>query len=262
MAKKKRKPHRPRTQPPAGGVKTAERTSSRERPAQAAPAHRARAEKKELARQQREQVRRRIQRVERARRLMWITGVSAALALIAFWFLRPQEPVERPDRLPGELRTEAPWPANSAEAAARAEAIGLPPEGTTHHTHTNLQVFIHGERQTVPTNIGIDEAARQVLALHTHEDSGTIHVESQTARRFTLGEFFDVWGVRLSPSCVGAYCNDAENRLRVFVDGQEVTGSPRDVPLEDQSVVVLTYGAEDELPEPIPSTFDFGSVPQ
>jgi len=260
MAKKKRKPHRPRTQPPAGGVKTAERTSSRERPAQAAPARGARAEKKELARQQREQVRRRIQRVERARRLMWITGVSAALALIAFWFLRPQEPVERPDTLPGELRTEAPWPANTEQLEGRLDVLGLPPAGGTMHEHANVQIFIHGEKQTIPTDIGIDGSTH--AAIHTHETSGTIHLESQTIREFTLGEFFDVWGVRLSPSCVGAYCNDAENRLRVFVDGQEVTGSPRDVPLEDQSVVVLTYGAEDELPDPIPSTFDFGSVPQ
>lgn len=260
MAKKKRKSHhRPRTQTASGGgVKTAEREEPRPAPA---AARNARAEKKELARQQREQVRKRIQRAERARRLMWVTGIGAALA-IGVWLILPDEPAERPETLPGELTSEAPWPANASEAAARADAIGLPPEGTSQHIHTNVQVFVHGEKQPVPTNIGIDEAAREVLSLHTHEDSGTVHVESQTIRDFSLGEFFDVWGVRLSPSCVGAYCDDDQNRLRVWVDGEEFTGSPRDVTLADQSVVVLAYGTEEEVPDPIPTEFDFASVPQ
>ena len=29
--------------------------------------------------------------------------------------------------------------------------------------------------------------------LHTHDDSGTIHVESNTVRNYTLGEFLDIW---------------------------------------------------------------------
>ncbi|HEX6231044.1 MAG TPA: hypothetical protein VF029_04980 [Actinomycetota bacterium] len=265
MAKKKRKSHqRPRTRAAsAGAVKTAERTTPHEKaPSAPPPARNARAEKKELARQQREQVRKRIQRAERARRLMWIAGIGTVIALGVFWFTRPNEPVERPDTLPGELTSEAPWPANASEAAARADAIGLPPEGTTQHTHANVQVFVHGERQTVPTDIGIDQSAREVLSLHTHEDSGTIHVESQTRRAFTLGEFFDVWGVRLDGDCLGAYCDDDQNRLWVFVDGEEASGPPRDVVLDDEAVIVLAYGTEEELPDPIPSVFDFASVPQ
>lgn len=33
--------------------------------------------------------------------------------------------------------------------------------------------------------------------LHTHDDSGTIHVESSTNRNYRLGEFFKVWGLDL-----------------------------------------------------------------
>ena len=73
-------------------------------------------------------------------------------------------------------------------------------------------------------------------------------MESSVSRTFTLGKFFDTWGVRLSPSCMGAYCNDAENRLQVFVDGEEVTGNIRDVALNDLLVIAVTYGTEDELP--------------
>lgn len=264
MAKKKRKPHhRPRTQP-EGTVRTAERPErpTKERPAPQA-ARGARAEKKELARQQREEVRRRIRRAELRRRLVWATAIGAVIAVAVFWLIKPEEPAERPATLPGELTSEAPWPANAAEAAERADAIGLPPEGTAKHEHANVQIYVHGERQTVPTNIGIDQASGEVLSLHTHEASGTVHIESADAGHVaTLGEFFDVWGVRFTQSCLGAYCDDAENRLRVYVDGQEQTGPIRDLALEDQAVIVITYGTDEELPSPIPSTFDFSSVPQ
>jgi hypothetical protein len=281
MAKKRRKPHnRPRTQPGASSsVDTAERTGDESGngtrastspvrttdPAKASAtttASRSRAEKKELARRQREEMRKRAQRAERMRRLMWVTGIGAALALAVFWITKPDEPATRPETLPGELTTEAPWPANGDQAPERAEAIGLPAEGTTMHEHANVQVFVEGEPVAVPTNVGIDEAAQEVLSLHTHEASGTVHMESAEVRDFTLGEFFDVWGVRLSETCVGGYCEEGEAQLRVFKDGQEVTGPIRDLVLDDQSVVVLAFGTEDQLPDPIPDTFDFASVPQ
>jgi hypothetical protein len=228
------------------------------------PAATARAERKELARQEREAARKRIARAERTRRLAWILGIAAVVGVGAFLLFRPDE-TERPSGpLPGELRTEAPWDANGDEAQARAEAIGLPPESpVVMHEHSNLQIFVHGESQPVPTDIGIDTSVTPayVASLHTHDESGTVQMESSQSRTFTLGEFFDIWGVRLSSSCMGAYCNDAENRLQVFVDGNEVTDeSIWEVALNDQLVIVVTYGTEDELPDPIPSEFDFSSI--
>ena len=276
MAKKRRKPHsRPRTSAVGAGVRTAERpeadggngrTATTEEPAggRTSVAQRARAEKKDLARRQREEVRRRVRRAQRLRQLVWITGGAAVISLAVFWILRPDEPGPRPDTLPGELATEAPWDANTDEAAERGELIGLPPEGTTMHEHANVQVFVNGERQPVPTNIGIvgSGSSLAALSLHTHEASGTVHMESQTVHEFTLGDFLDVWGVRLTGTCLGGYCEEGDATLRLFEDGQEVTGSIRETVLEDQIVYVLAYGAEDELPDPIPSTFDFASVPQ
>lgn len=227
------------------------------------PASTARAERKELARQEREAVRRKIARAERTRRLAWIVGIAAVVGVGVFLLFRPNE-TERPSGpLPGELTTEAPWDANGDEAQARADAIGLPPESpVVMHEHSNLQLFVHGEAQPTPTDIGIDlsDDPAYVASLHTHDDTGTMHMESSVSRTFTLGEFFDIWGVRLSPSCMGAYCNDAENRLQVFVDGEEVTGNIRDVALEDQRVIAVTYGTQNELPDPIPSEFDFSSI--
>lgn len=248
---------------PSGSTKTAPSPDARPaKPDGRSPASNARAERKEMARQEREAVRKQIARAERTRRLAWIVGIAAVVGIGVFLLLRPE--TERPSGpLPGELTTEAPWPANGNQAQARAEAIGLPPESpVVMHEHSNLQIFVHGESQPIPTDIGIDTSddPAYVASLHTHDDMGTVHMESSVSRTFTVGEFFDVWGVRLSPSCMGAYCNDADNRLQVFVDGDEVSGEIRDVALNDQLVIVITYGTEDELPDPIPSEFDFSSI--
>ena len=199
-----------------------------------------------------------MRRAELLRQVVWIGGITVVVATAVFLFTRPNEPPTRPDTLPGELTTEAPWPANADQAAARADAIGLPGEGTTMHEHPDVQVFVSGEQVTVPVNIGID-ADGTAQSLHTHTDDGVVHMESATVRDFTLGEFFDVWGVRLSGTCLGGFCEDADNTLRVFKDGQEVTGPIRDVVLDDLSVIVVTYGTQAQVPDPIP-TFDFSSL--
>ena len=200
-------------------------------------------------------------RARRARQIMWIAGFAAVVGVGAFLFINRSEPAS-PSSLPGVLTTDAPWPANAAQSAARADALGLPAEGTTMHEHANVQIFVSGRQEPIPTDIGIDLDAGTGQSIHTHDDTGTVHLESSQARTFTLGEFFGVWGVRLTPSCIGGYCNDGQNRLRVYVGGEQQTGDPRDITLDDQSVIVVTYGTEKQLPDPIPSTFDFSSVPQ
>jgi hypothetical protein len=250
---------------PAGAERTEPKADPRtKRPA--SPSHRAataplrtRAEKKELARAEREAVRRQIARAQRRRQLVWIAGIAIAVAAGVFFYTNRND-TSSPDALPGELTTEAPWPANGAKSAARATALGLPPEGTTMHEHTDVQIFVHGKKERIPTDIGINASAGTIQSIHTHDDTGLVHLESSESREFTLGDFFGVWGVRFTPTCLGAYCNEGDNRLQVFLDGEEVTDDLQDVQLDDQTVIVITYGTPAELPDPIPSSFDFSSI--
>jgi hypothetical protein len=284
MAKKRRKPQsRSRNRPSAASTRTAERPPPRSNDASGVeqaeskneprrqrpttPPHRppagsqrSRAEKKELARAEREAARRRIARTQRRRQLAWIAGITIAVAAGVFFFTNRNEPDTSTVALPGELTTEAPWDANAAESAARATALGLPAEGTTMHEHVDVEIFVHGTKEPIPTDIGIDVPKGTIQSIHTHDDTGLVHLESSRSREFTLGEFFGVWGVRFTPTCLGAYCNDGDNRLQVFVDGDEVTDNLQDVQLDDQTVIVVTYGTAAELPDPIPSTFDFSSI--
>ena len=192
---------------------------------------------------------------------MWISGIAIAVAAGVFFFADRNDSAPPPSTaLPGVLTTKAPWPANADQSAARATALGLPPEAPTPlHEHAHLQIFIHGKEEPVPANIGISDAGA-IQSIHTHDDTGLVHLESSESREFTLGDFFGVWGVRFTPSCLGAYCNGENIRLQVFVDGEEVTDDLQDVQLDDQTVIVVTYGTQAELPDPIPSSFDFTSI--
>ena len=157
--------------------------------------------------------------------------------------------------------SEAPWPAEIDYLKARLAAINLPAlseEGTALHIHQHLEIFVHGKAVPVPSGIGIHEKPPQFISpLHVHDDTGIVHIESPTVEKFTLGQLFDVWGVRLDSACIGAYCADGTNELAVYVNGEKYTGDPRELELTAHAEIVIAYGTPSELPTPIPATYTF-----
>ncbi len=155
----------------------------------------------------------------------------------------------------------APWPAEEDHLKARLAAIKQPAlsaEGTALHIHQHLDVFVHGQPVPVPANIGVHESLPIFISpIHVHDTTGIIHVESPTIEKFYLGQFFDIWSVRFSDSCIGGYCSDATNTLKVFVNGQPYTGDPRQLELTAHEEIVITYGTDAEVPGTIPAAYSF-----
>ena len=140
----------------------------------------------------------------------------------------------------------------------RADDIGLPALGQeTFHHHDLLQIIVHGQNVPVPVDIGITSSS--AASMHTHDTSGIMHLESDSPYPFTLGNFFDVWGVRLTRSCIGGYCSAGSNQLRVYLNGDAVGGNPRTIRLGQHHDVVVTFGTNAELPNPIPADYS-GSI--
>jgi hypothetical protein len=185
------------------------------------------------------------------------TVVAAALGL-AGQSAVAAPPAPAAPALPGMQTGAAPWPPQISLLLERLQAMGLPAlrrEGTELHLHQHLDLFINGKAVAIPPQIGINMVAGFIAQVHTHDGSGVIHIESPVVSRFTLGQFFDIWGVRFTPSCLGSYCKAGDTKLRVYVNGKAVTTNPRDVELADDQAIVVTYGTAKELPNPIPSTF-------
>ena len=152
--------------------------------------------------------------------------------------------------LPGLQRDKAAWVAEQEQLPARLDAIDVPfsnMEGTALHIHPRLSVSVSGEPVTVPTDIGISYAEQAMAAVHTHDTVGTIHVESPVVRDYSLGQFFDVWGVRLTKRCIGGYCAGTGTQLRAFADGRPIAGNPRSVKLADGQQIVVAFGTPAQI---------------
>ena len=106
------------------------------------------------------------------------------------------------------------------------------------HIHPHLNVTDEGKHLTVPAQIGIEatlwkdhsldnyQGMTGMSPLHTHDASGTIHIESSVKRNYTLGEFLSIWGgLNLNGKTVkltvdGKPVTDFRNH--VFKDGEQI----------------------------------------
>lgn len=162
--------------------------------------------------------------------------------------------------LVGIQTTTAPWTSGGEGLRERLKEIGEPAlsmEGSALHIHQHIDVYIKGEKIGVPARIGIGFLDSFISSIHTHDITGVIHVESPTIKDFTLGQFFDVWGVKFSAQSIGGYNSDEKNKIQIFVDGKEETGDPRAVVLSSHQEIVVAFGTAEELPKIIPSSYKF-----
>lgn len=158
--------------------------------------------------------------------------------------------------------TLPPWPVPT-DALSRIKAACLIPlgaEGSALHIHMWLVVYVDGKRQTVPALIGIDVKSQQLSALHTHDTSGIVHLESPTVSSYTLGEFFTEWDVALSADQLGDLKTQAGRKtLRWWVNGKGQTGDPAKLVFAAHQIIVLAYGAPDQHVD-VPTSYPWNGL--
>lgn len=119
------------------------------------------------------------------------------------------------------------------------------------HIHARLTIFVDGRSVRIPAGVGIAdpqavqsprgtvvESGSCFSWLHTHADDGVVHIESPVQRRFTLGDFFDIWSQPLSESQVGP----AKGRVTALVGNRVWLGDPRAIPLRAHAQIQLEVG--------------------
>ena len=149
---------------------------------------------------------------------------------------------------PGLQTGQPPWRAEYAHLRQRIRQLGLPPAGTERfHIHALLRIYVDGILTPVPKNVGIYERQHIESSLHTHDETGIIHMEATHPHRFTLGDFFVVWGVKLGPDRVGGLTGLGGDKLHFYLDGKPLA-DPAAHRLRDEDVIVIGYGAADSFP--------------
>jgi hypothetical protein len=105
-----------------------------------------------------------------------------------------------------------------------------------YHIHPHLAIIINGTSTPIPANIGLDLQCNRVI--HTHDQSGEIHIEPNTSSTFTLGDFFSVWGVVFNPYRIGDFTTDAEHEIIMTVNGKPSEEFENLVPQDKQEIVI------------------------
>ena len=122
------------------------------------------------------------------------------------------------------------------------------------HIHAHLDIVINGQYFLVPAQTGI--TTRCFYWLHTHDESGIIHIESPVNRAFTLGQFFDIWNKKLNNTQIFNYVANGKSPLNVYVNGTKVPNGAnyRDIKLHAHDEIAIVYGTK---PSTIPSSYNF-----
>ena len=163
-------------------------------------------------------------------------------------------------KLPSVQTGPPPWQPEESGLKVRSAILGIPlltREALAVHYHAHLDIFDNGESIPVPAGIGISQKQGVISVLHTHDTSGFLHVEAPQAYDYTLGQFFGIWGLRLSKTCIGGLCATPGKPLRVWVNGHLFNQDQTRLILADHQEIAIAYGTP---PSKIPKTKDFTPV--
>ena len=108
---------------------------------------------------------------------------------------------------------------------------------TRFHIHSDLEIVINGEKQLIPADIGISPICMN--ALHTHDTSGQIHIESPQKRDFTLADFFAVWNKTYNKDQLLDNKLDGQHTIRETVNGEEIEDYENTILRDDDKIVIF-----------------------
>jgi hypothetical protein len=143
------------------------------------------------------------------------------------------------------------WTQTASSAADGKPIAGIQCEHQEYgdfHIHAHVDVFVDGKAMTVPAMIGILQAQKCLYWMHTHDDSGIVHIEAPKKRVFTLAQFFDLW------KATGSAEPQRKDAPKIYVNGKKVDKRPDQVELDDHMEIAVVYGKE---PASIPSSYNF-----
>jgi hypothetical protein len=155
-----------------------------------------------------------------------------------------------------------PTPTLSSSSTTNAPVIGdISCDTMEHfntHIHAHLDIFISGKEFAIPSDIGIIPN-KCIYWLHTHDDTGVIHIESpEEDRNFKLGEFFDIWRQKFSNSQIfdNTVGENGKNTLNVYINAKNVNtrNDYRQIPINAHDEIAIVYG---KPPDSIPSSYKF-----
>jgi hypothetical protein len=136
------------------------------------------------------------------------------------------------------------WPpGNTATGGKGATVDGLicaANMSELYHVHAHLAIFKDGQWLAMPANVGILSQCN--YEMHTHDQTGIIHIETPTFKTFTLGQFFDIWGQPLSSTNVAGVTGNVVAYINDNGDSRRYMGDLRNIELTSLRDITLQIG--------------------
>lgn len=106
------------------------------------------------------------------------------------------------------------------------------------HYHSEIEIYIDGEKQEIPSEIGISGSCMR--AVHTHDGSGKIHVETPDSRNIYLKDFFESWGREFGKEKLFDKKADGGKSVKMYVSGV-LNQEYENLLLKDGQKIVIKY---------------------
>ncbi len=138
-------------------------------------------------------------------------------------------------------------PANAAYPAVDSISCQSTEQGGT-HIHAHVTMYVNGTKTPIPANVGIAPDSSCLYWLHTHDDSGVIHIEAPQGVSATFGYFLDIWGQRFQQVGYPSQLSDATG-WQVYVNGKSFRGNFHTIPLQSHTLITLAYNSPGIQPD-------------
>ena len=138
-------------------------------------------------------------------------------------------------------------PANAAYPVVDNISCQSTEQGGT-HIHAHVTMYVNGTKTPIPANVGIAPDSSCLYWLHTHDDSGVIHIEAPEGVSATFGNFLDIWGQRFQQLGYPSQLSDATG-WQIYVNGKPFRGNFRTIPLQSHTLITLAYNSPGVQPD-------------
>ncbi len=89
------------------------------------------------------------------------------------------------------------------------------------HEHAQLVIVINGSEIDIESNIGIgDSDCNGMKGIHTHDNTGRLHIETPSPMPAPLGAFFEIWGQSFTQDEIMGHRSDANHEIVLTVNGE------------------------------------------
>ena len=110
------------------------------------------------------------------------------------------------------------------------------------HYHATLRIFIDGSEVSIASDIGINdsECSNGMRGIHTHDETGRLHIETPTQMNAPIGAFFEIWGQTFNENQILNNIVDEDSEIVMYVNG-EINDEYGNYAMQNNDVIEIYY---------------------